>query len=61
MKHGSRVSSDLQLLARGAYAGIRNVAAHADTPWAEHEAIEYLAVLSVIARWVEETVPCVGR
>jgi hypothetical protein len=45
----------LQLLAQGAYAGIRNVAAHADTPWAEHEAIEYLAVLSVIARWAEET------
>jgi hypothetical protein len=51
----------LQLLAQGAYAGIRNVAAHADTPWAEHEAIEYLAVLSVIARWTEETEPCVGR
>ena len=41
----------LQLLAQGAYAGIRNVAAHADTPWAEYEAIEELAVLSVIARW----------
>jgi hypothetical protein len=51
----------LQLLAQGAYAGIRNVAAHADTPWAEHEAIEYLAVLSVIARWAEETEPHLGQ
>lgn len=59
MKHGSGVSSDFSSWPR-AYAGFRNVAGHAGTPWAEHEAIEYLAVLSVIARWVEETVPCVG-
>ena len=39
MKHGSRVSSDFSSWPEGAYAGIRNVAAHADTPWAEHEAI----------------------
>jgi Protein of unknown function (Hypoth_ymh) len=54
-------SARTSALGAGAHAGIRNVAAHANTPWAEHEAIEYLAVLSVIARWVEETVPCVGR
>jgi uncharacterized protein (TIGR02391 family) len=46
----------LHLLAMGAYAGIRNVAAHAVEPgWSEQEALEYLAVLSVVARWADET------
>lgn len=46
----------LHLLAMGAYAGIRNVVAHAVEPgWSEQEALEYLAVLSVVARWADET------
>lgn len=46
----------LHLLAMGAFAGIRNVVAHSVTAgWSQQEALEYLAVLSVVARWVEET------
>ena len=46
----------LHLLAMGAFAGIRNVVAHSvTTGWSQQEALEYLAVLSVVARWVEET------
>ncbi|MFB9311769.1 TIGR02391 family protein [Nocardioides plantarum] len=46
----------LHNLAMGAYAGIRNVAAHSvETGWTEQEALEYLAVLSTVARWAEET------
>jgi hypothetical protein len=40
----------LHLLAQGAFAGIRNVAAHADHDWSEQVALEHLAVLSVVAR-----------
>jgi hypothetical protein len=40
----------------GAYAGIRNVAAHSHQPgWSDQQALEYLAVLSVVARWTDET------
>lgn len=46
----------LHLLAMSAFAGIRNVVAHSVTAgWSQQEALEYLAVLSVVARWVEET------
>jgi uncharacterized protein (TIGR02391 family) len=46
----------LHHLAMGAYAGIRNVVTHSVEPgWSEQEALEYLAVLSTVARWVEET------
>ncbi|WP_336853842.1 TIGR02391 family protein [Sinomonas albida] len=45
----------LHLLAQGAYAGIRNISAHEDEEWSEQQALEYLSVLSVIARWVDET------
>ncbi|MGL5823530.1 MAG: TIGR02391 family protein [Nocardioides sp.] len=45
----------LHLVAQGAFAGIRNIAAHVDEPWAEHEALEFLAVLSTIARWTDQT------
>jgi hypothetical protein len=42
-------------LSAGAFLAIRNVAAHEDgVTWTEHEALEHLAVLSVIARWIEE-------
>ena len=45
----------LHLMAQGAFAGIRNVAVHDDIEWTEHEALEHLAVLSVVARWSEVT------
>lgn len=45
----------LHLMAQGAFAGIRNVAVHDEAQWGEHEALEHLAVLSVLARWTDET------
>jgi hypothetical protein len=45
----------LLLLAQGAFAGIRNVATHTDDEWPEQVALEHLAVLSVVARWADET------
>jgi hypothetical protein len=45
----------LHLLAQGAFAGIRNVATHTDDEWTEQVALEHLAVLSVVARWADET------
>ena len=46
----------LHHLAMGAFAGIRNVVAHSLAPsWSEQEALEYLAVLSTVARWTDET------
>jgi hypothetical protein len=45
----------LHLTAQGAFAGIRNVAAHSNEEWAEQYALEMLAVLSVVARWTDET------
>ena len=46
----------LHLLAMSAFAGIRNVVAHSVAAgWSQQEALEYLAVLSVVARWVDET------
>lgn len=46
----------LHLIAQGAFAGIRNVATHTDDEWTEQVAMEHLAVLSVVARWADETV-----
>jgi uncharacterized protein (TIGR02391 family) len=45
----------LHLLAQGAFAGIRNVATHTEGEWSEQVALEHLAVLSVVARWADET------
>jgi hypothetical protein len=45
----------LHLLAQGAYAGIRNISAHEDEEWTEQQALEYLVVLSVCARWADDT------
>jgi hypothetical protein len=45
----------LHLLAQGAFAGIRNVATHTGDEWTEQVALEHLAVLSVVARWADET------
>jgi hypothetical protein len=43
-------------MAQGSFAGIRNVVAHSEMPgWSEQEALEYLAVLSTVARWTDET------
>jgi hypothetical protein len=46
----------LHLVAQGAFAGIRNVATHTADEWTEQVALEHLAVLSVVARWTDETV-----
>lgn len=51
----------LHLLAQGAFAGIRNVAAHTADEWTEQVALEHLAVLSVVARWTDETMPVRGQ
>jgi hypothetical protein len=45
----------LHLVAQGAFPGIRNIAAHSKAVWTEHEALEHLAVLSIVARWADET------
>ena len=45
----------LHLIAQGAFAGIRNVATHTGDEWTEQVALEHLAVLSVVARWTDET------
>jgi hypothetical protein len=45
----------LHLLAQGAFAGIRNIATHTDDEWTEPVGLEHLAVLSVVARWADET------
>lgn len=50
----------LHLLAQGAFAGIRNVATHTDDEWPEQVALEHLAILSVVARWADETEPISG-
>jgi hypothetical protein len=39
----------------GGYGGIRNIAAHEHAPdWPQQLALEYLACLSVLARWINE-------
>jgi len=45
----------LHLVSQGAFAGIRNIAVHDEVPWTDHQALEHLAVLSVVARWAEQT------
>ncbi|WP_309251272.1 MULTISPECIES: TIGR02391 family protein [unclassified Streptomyces] len=41
----------------GAFLALRNVAAHADAvTWAEQKALEPLATLSVLARWIERCI-----
>jgi len=41
-------------LAEGVFAGIRNPLSHeADQELSEQEALEYLAALSVLARWID--------
>jgi hypothetical protein len=45
----------LHFLAQGVFAGIRNVATHTHDEWTEQTALEHLSVLSVVARWTDET------
>jgi hypothetical protein len=45
----------LHFIAQGAFAGIRNIAVHDPTPWTEQQGLEHLAVLSIVARWADET------
>jgi hypothetical protein len=45
----------LRPFAEGCFAGIRNPAAHEHgSDWSEQKALEYLATLSVLARWIDE-------
>lgn len=45
----------LRPFAEGCFAGIRNPAAHEHgLDWDEQKALEYLAALSVLARWIDE-------
>jgi uncharacterized protein (TIGR02391 family) len=47
----------LRPFAEGCFAGIRNPAAHEHGPdWDEQTALEYLAALSILARWIDECV-----
>ena len=46
-----------QLFGMGCVQGIRNLAAHTDKDLPEQEALEYLAALSVLARWVATATP----
>ena len=47
---------------RGCAQGIRNLNAHGTSELSEQEALEYLAALSVLARWVDqcEAEPTIG-
>jgi uncharacterized protein (TIGR02391 family) len=45
----------LRPFAAGCFAGIRNPASHEyGDDWSEQKALEYLAALSILARWIEE-------
>ena len=54
-KNWKSAQDGLHLIAQGAFAGIRNIAVHGPGQWTEHEALEHLAVLSVVARWADIT------
>lgn len=50
------VQRGARMFAEGVFAGIRNPLAHeADREMPEQQALEYLAALSVLARWVDES------
>lgn len=50
------VQRGARMFAEGVFAGIRNPLAHeADNEMPEQQALEYLAALSVLARWVDES------
>lgn len=54
-KNWKSAQDGLHLIAQGAFAGIRNIAVHGPDQWTEHEGLEHLAVLSVVARWTDLT------
>lgn len=54
-KNWKSAQEGLHLIAQGAFAGIRNIAVHGPDQWTEQEALEHLAVLSVVARWADIT------
>lgn len=55
------VQRGARTFAEGVFAGIRNPLAHeADREMPEQQALEYLAALSVLARWVDESTLEVG-
>jgi hypothetical protein len=55
LAHRITSNAALGFSAAGAFQAIRNLAAHEDeVSWSEHEALEHLAVLSVVARWITE-------
>ena len=41
-------------LGQACFQGVRNIGTHEDPDWSEQEALEYLAMFSVLARWIEE-------
>lgn len=50
------VQRGARMFAEGVFAGIRNPLAHeADNEMSQQEALEYLAALSVLARWVDSS------
>ncbi|MET9914263.1 TIGR02391 family protein [Streptomyces sp. NPDC006476] len=45
----------MKTLAIGCFTAIRNPAGHPDGPdWPEQRALEYLAALSALARWIDK-------
>ncbi len=50
------VQRGARMFAEGVFAGIRNPLAHeAEQEMSEQQALEYLAALSVLARWVDDS------
>lgn len=45
----------MHTLGQAAVAGLRNIVAHEDVEFAQPEALEYLALLSVLARWIDDS------
>lgn len=55
------VQRGARMFAEGVFAGVRNPLAHeVDQEMSEQQALEYLAALSVLARWVDESTVEVG-
>jgi hypothetical protein len=40
-------------LGQACFQGVRNIGSHEEAAWAEQEALEYLAMFSVLMRWVD--------
>lgn len=59
-KNWRSAQEGLHLIAQGAFSGIRNIAVHGTDQWTEHQGLEHLAVLSVVARWADLTTESAG-